>query len=72
LFCLRSLNHVYNAAATLGAELDSAGSESEQSVVLALANVCAWVEVGAALANEDLACVYNLACVALDAEALCV
>jgi hypothetical protein len=60
-------NHVYNATAALYAKLNRASRKSKQGVILALANVCARVEVGAALTNQDLACVYNLACVSLNA-----
>jgi hypothetical protein len=58
-------NHVYNATATLNAELHGTSRESEQGVILALAHVCTWVEVGSALTNEDFACVYSLASVTL-------
>jgi hypothetical protein len=64
---LRSLYDVHNATATLGAELHLASNKCEQSVILALASVCAWVEVSATLANDDLACVYFLTCITLDA-----
>src|SRR5699024_10118587 len=42
-------------AAALGAELDRAGGQGEQGVVLAAADVVAGVELGAALADDDLA-----------------
>jgi hypothetical protein len=64
---LSGLNDVYNATATLGAELNLAGCKREQGVVLALANVCTGVEVSAALTNDDLACVNFLASVTLNA-----
>jgi hypothetical protein len=60
-----SSNHVYNAAATLGSELDCARCKSEQSVVLSTADVYAGVKVSATLADDDLACVDDLAAVAL-------
>ena len=56
----------------LCAELDRTGREGEQSVVAATADVGAGVEVGAALADDDLACADDLAAEALHAEALCV
>src|SRR5213075_226406 len=57
-------------AATLLAELDRAGGPGEQRVVAATADVHAGVELGATLADQDLARVDFLAAVALDAEAL--
>src|SRR5690606_40698836 len=57
-------------AATLGAELDGTGGQREQGVVLATADVVTGVELRAALADEDLARVDELAAEALDAEAL--
>jgi ABC-type hemin transport system ATPase subunit len=64
---LRSLDDVHNATATLGAELNLASNKCEQSVVLALASVCAWVEVSATLTDDNLACVYFLTCITLNA-----
>ena len=61
---------VDDAAAAPGAELDRAGDEREQRVVAAAADVVTGVEVGAALADDDLAGVDDLAAEALDAEAL--
>jgi hypothetical protein len=63
---------VDDAAATAGAEFDSAGGEGEQGVVLAAANAGSRVEVGTALADDDLAGGNYLATEALDAKALCV
>ena len=63
---------VHNAATTAGAELDSTGGQREQGVVAAAAYAGARVEVGAALADDDLACGNYLAAEALDAEVLCV
>jgi hypothetical protein len=60
-----SSDHVYNAAATLGSELNCARCKSEQSVVLSTADVYAGVKVSATLANNDLACVDDLATVTL-------
>jgi hypothetical protein len=62
-----SRNDVYDSATTLDTELNGACRKSEQSVVLAAANVYARVEVGATLTNDDFAGVYNLTCVTLDA-----
>jgi hypothetical protein len=62
-----SSNHVYDAAATLGSELDCARCKSEQSVVLSTADVHAGVKVSAALTNDDFACADDLAAVTLDA-----
>ncbi len=53
-----------------GAELDRTGREGEQGVVAAAADVDAGVEVGAALADDDLARADDLAAEALHAEAL--
>ena len=61
---------VDDPAAAAGAELDRAGDEREQRVVAATADAVAGVEVGAALADDDLAGVDDLAAEALDAEAL--
>src|SRR3954469_4813022 len=63
---------VHDAAATPGAELHAARDEREQGVVLAPTHAAAGVEVGAALADDDLAGVDELTAVALHAEALCV
>src|SRR5690606_28129909 len=63
-------HHVDDLAAALAAELDGAGRESEQGVVPAAPDVGAGVEVGAALADEDLAGVDLLAAEALHAETL--
>src|SRR3954447_18728220 len=57
-------------AAAFGAELDGAGSGREQRVVTAAAHVHAWVEVSAALADDDLAGLDDLAAEALDAQPL--
>src|SRR5690554_4102969 len=57
-------------AAALGAELDGAGSQGEQGVVLAAADVVAGVELGTALADDDLTGADDLTAETLDAEAL--
>jgi hypothetical protein len=69
---LGCLNDVDDAAATLGTEGNYAGGKCEQSVVFTLANVCAGVEVGSALTNDDFTSVYDLTCVTLYSQALCV
>src|SRR6476619_3875753 len=61
---------VHDATAALGAELDVAADEGEQRVVATTADAAAGVEVGAALPDDDLAGVDELAAVALHAEAL--
>src|SRR6478672_9176621 len=63
-------DHVDDAAAALGAELDVAADQGEQRVVAAAADAAARVEVGAALAHDDLAGVDQLAAVALHTEPL--
>jgi hypothetical protein len=70
--CGLSRNDVDNSAATFDTEFNGASGKSEQGVILATANVHSGVEVGAALTNDDFACVYNLASVTLHAETLCV
>src|SRR3954447_24049009 len=69
---LRSLarDDVHDAATAARAELDGTADEREQRVVTAAADAAARVEVGATLADDDLAGVDDLAAVALDAEAL--
>src|SRR6188508_1249809 len=69
---VRSGNDVDDPAPAAGAELDGALGEREQGVVTAAPDVDAGVEVGPALADDDLAGVDDLAAEALDAEALCV
>ena len=61
---------VHDAAATAGAELDLAGAQGEQGVVTTTTDAVAGVEVGAALANQNLAGVDLLTTETLDAEAL--
>src|SRR5690625_3598600 len=63
-------DHADRLAAALGAELDGAGRQGEQGVVLAAADVVTGMELRAALADEDLARVDELAAETLDAEAL--
>ena len=61
---------VDDATTACNAELDDAGRQGEQGVVLAAANIVTRVEVSAALAHDDLAGVDGLATEALDAKAL--
>src|SRR5262245_39414368 len=61
---------VHDPAAAPGAELHGAGRQREQRVVAATADVRTGVEVGAALADDDLAGADDLAAVPLDAQAL--
>ena len=61
---------VDDPATAEGTELDVTGSGGEQGVVVATTDVAARVEVGAALADDDLAGLDDLAAEALDAEAL--
>ncbi len=48
-------------------ELDGAVDQCEQGVILAHADVIAWVELGTALANDDVASLNQLTAVALNA-----
>jgi hypothetical protein len=61
---------VDDAASATGSELNRASGESEQGVVATSSNVAAGVEVGAALADDDLAGVDDLAAETLHAETL--
>ena len=61
---------VDDAAAAAGAELDLARDQREQGVVAAATDAVARVEVGAALADDDLAGVDQLAAEALHAQPL--
>jgi hypothetical protein len=54
-------NDVDDTTATLGPELDGTGSESEQRVVATTADEVTRVEVRAALADDDLARLDDLA-----------
>ena len=72
LCCVGESLGLANVDAVLDAlgELDGAGREGEQGVVLADAHVVTGVDVGAALADENLAGLHELTAVALGAEAL--
>ena len=70
LLCSCSSNDVHDATTAAGAEFDSSRGQCEQGVVAAAANAGARVEVGATLADDDLACGNYLAAEALDAEVL--
>jgi hypothetical protein len=63
---------VDDATTTLLAELDIPRRQREQGVVLTAADEVARVEVGAALANDDLAGIDQLAAVTLHAQVLSV
>src|SRR5580693_1371685 len=63
-------NHAYRAAAPVPTEQHLALNQREQRVVAAPANADARVEVGATLADEDLAGVHRLTAIPLHAEAL--
>jgi len=64
---LRDWYDVDHAATTSGAELDTAFDQGEQGVILAATNTGTGVEVGATLADDDLACIDGLTAEALDA-----
>src|SRR5438105_14687476 len=63
-------NDAHGPATAPHAELNLAADQREQRVVAAPADTLARVEVRAALADDDLARVHQLAAVTLDAEAL--
>jgi len=63
-------HHVDCLAAALGAEFDGAGSGGEQRVVAATADIHTGIEVGAALADQDLAGLDDLTAEPLDAQPL--
>src|SRR6476620_4185168 len=63
-------NHADRLAATLGVELHGAGGGREQGVVAATSAVHAGVEVGAALTDQDLAGLDDLAAEPLHAQPL--
>src|SRR5690606_30245068 len=69
---LRDGDDAHGPATALGAELDVTGGQREQRVVAAAADVVTRVEVGAALADDDLTGVDQLAAEPLDAQALCI
>src|SRR5215207_5378598 len=70
LLCSCSSNDVHYATTAAGAEFNSSRGQCEQGVVAATANTGARVEVGAALADDDLAGRNDLAAEALYAEVL--
>ena len=63
-------DNVHNLAIATHTELHGAVSEGEQRVVLAETHVLARVEVGAALAHDDVASYHSFAAELLDAEVL--
>src|SRR5699024_2924371 len=71
-FCnlLGGWNDVHGAAVALDSELNCTCFESEQGVVAAASNVLTWVELGAALTNDDLAGLNLLTTETLDAKTL--
>jgi hypothetical protein len=60
--CGLSRYDVHYSSATLDAEFNGTSRKSEQSVVLAAANVHSGVEVGSTLTNDNFAGIYNLTC----------
>jgi len=58
--CGLSRYDVHYSSATLDAEFNGTSRKSEQSVVLAAANVNSGVEVGSTLTNNNFTSVYNL------------
>jgi hypothetical protein len=62
--------HVDNAASPLGAEFDMPFDEREQRVVAAAPHTVTWMEVGATLADDDLARIHQLPTESLDAKPL--
>ncbi len=67
-----SCDDVHNTTSTTCAELDGACIQREQRVILATANTLTGVEMCAALANDDFACLDNLTAEALYAQVLSV
>jgi hypothetical protein len=72
LFSLFRRNNVDNLATLALTELHTAIGEGEQSVVLANANVLAWVCTSATLTNDDGAGADDSSVEYLDAKALCI
>ena len=66
----RDRRNADNLTIALAAKLNRTRTQGKQGVILATADAVARVEVGAALTNEDLTSVNQLAAVALHAEAL--
>ena len=67
---VRGTNDVDGLAAALDAELDGARRRREQRVITASTDIDSRVEVGATLANDDLAGLHDLATESLDAQPL--
>jgi hypothetical protein len=63
-------HNVNDFAATAGAELHGSGLQRKQSVIATAPNVNAGVEVGTALADDDLASLDNLPTETLDTQHL--
>jgi hypothetical protein len=68
--CLETWEDVDNTTTAVDAEFNGASCECEQGVILAATDIVTWVEVRAALANNDFACVDQLATETLHTKAL--
>ncbi|ALE92284.1 hypothetical protein AOC05_07975 [Arthrobacter alpinus] len=68
----RSCDDVHDASSATLTELDRACIQGEQCIVLATTNTLTGVEVGAALTNDDFACLDNLTAEALYTQVLSV
>ena len=64
--------HTDDATTPAGAELDSAFTQCEESVVATTTDTISGMEVGTALTHDDLTSIDDLAAVTLDAETLSV
>ena len=69
---LLTRNDIDYAPTTLDTELHGAGRQGKQRVVSAAAHILAGVEVGAALADEDLAGIHGLSAEPLHTQVLSV
>ena len=67
---LLSVNGALTAILTLALELDGTVNQSKQGVILADTNVDTGMDVGASLANQDIASQNELTVCTLDAQAL--
>jgi hypothetical protein len=68
---LLSVNGALTAILALALELDGTVNQSEQGVILADTNVDTGMDVGASLANQNVASQNKLTVCTLDAQALC-
>src|ERR1700754_1882424 len=64
-------HHADRLAATLSEEFHGAGGGREQRVIATTPDVHAGMEVGAALTDQDLASLHDLAAEPLDTQPLC-